>query len=92
MKKFNQLSGKEKLELSVCKREGWSNRKISKKLKCSESTIRYYLKNLNYSKFKKTRGRKKKLTKRDVRNKKSFQQQSKNHWICMLLHPQYIEC
>ena len=68
MKKFNHLSEKEKVELSVCKREGWSNRKIAKQLKRSKLTIRYYLKNLNNSKFKKTRERKKKLTKRDVRN------------------------
>ena len=63
MEKFNQLSEKEKVEFSVCKREGWSNKKITKQLKRLKSTIRYYLKNLNNTKFKKTRERKKKLSK-----------------------------
>ena len=68
MKKFNQLSDKEKVELSVRKRESWSKRKIAKQLKRSESTKRYFLKSLNNLKFKKTRGRKKEWIKRDVRN------------------------
>ena len=57
IKKHNQLSVKEKVELSVCKRKSCSNRKIAKQLKRSESTRRYYLKNLNNSKFQKTGGR-----------------------------------
>ena len=32
MKKFNQLFDNEKVELSVYKRESWSNRKINKQL------------------------------------------------------------
>ena len=39
MEKFNQLAEKEKIEILVCKREGWSNKKIAKQLKRSESTI-----------------------------------------------------
>ena len=67
MKKFNQLSEKKKIEISVCKKEGLSNRKIAKQLKHSESTIRYYFKNLSNTKCKK-HVKEKKLTIRDVRN------------------------
>lgn len=68
MPKAKELSEEEKIEILAYKTAGWSNRRIAKHIGRSESAVRYFLKDPNGDTPKKQRGRKTKLSERDVRH------------------------